>query len=346
MNAFVKNIYEELVQGTKHSKRSVEKIALRCGISDPTRVKEYTELAIVHRARELAAAQPLLLSYQRMVALYYAQVNLSYRTSQSVLLQQYSTPAPISFLAGCFVKSGQPKSAAYLEPSAGNGLLTVALPEQQVTVNEVDDIRLENLRAQRFARVTNQDATEPFFGYEKKFDGVLTNPPFGALPEAVYYGRYPIKTLDHLMALRALDCMKDKGSAAIIIGGHTEWDGNGRIKAGKNRIFFSCLHEHYRVVDAVNISGELYRRQGTTFNVRLILVAGRKEKPSGYAPLKTAADTEVKDFDALFERISPHLAAGSGGGREQRLRIAKVKAIALRKKLALLKLGHQGQLRP
>jgi hypothetical protein len=337
MNAFVKNIYDELAQGVKHNKRSVEKIALRCGISDPTRVKEYTELAIVRRARELAvAASPLWLRYGRIVRLYHAQVNLSYRTSQSVLLQQYSTPAPISFLASSFVKSGQPANATYFEPSAGNGLLTIALPEQQVTVNEVDDIRLENLRAQRFARVTHQDATEPFFGYEKKFDGVLTNPPFGTLPETVYYGRYPIKTLDHLMALRALDCMKDNGRAAIIIGGHTEWDSNGRIKAGKNRIFFSYLHEHYRVADVINISGELYRRQGTTFNVRLILIAGRKEKPSGYAPLKTAADTEVNDFDTLLERMLPHLVEDND--RERLLRLAKVKAVALRKRLALLKI--------
>jgi hypothetical protein len=36
------------------------------------------------------------------------------------------------------------------------------------------------------------------------------------------------------MALRALDCMKDDGKCAIIIGGHTTHDASGRIQAGKN----------------------------------------------------------------------------------------------------------------
>lgn len=337
MNPFVHHLYEELARGVRHGRRGVESIARRCGVTDPTRVKEYAELAIALRARALAAATPLPTAYRRIVALYEAQLNLSYRTSQSVLLQQYSTPAPISFLAGCFVRSGQPATATYFEPSAGNGLLTVALPERQVTVNEVDDIRLENLRAQGFFRVTSQDATAPFLGYEKKFDGVLTNPPFGTLPEAVYYDRYPLRALDHLMALRALDCMRDGGRAAIIIGGHTEWDSNGRIRAGKNRIFFSYLHERYHVADTLNISGRLYRRQGTTFNVRLILIAGRKAPPGGYAPLRTAADTEVGDFDALLARVAPHLQADDSPD-DRRRRIAKVRAVALRKKLELLNL--------
>ena len=336
MHPFVEAIYRELVQDVKHSKRSLEKIALRCGVGNPTQVKELTELAIVHRARELAqSGLSLKQRYQNIVALYQSQVNLSYRTSQSVLLQQYSTPAPISFLASSFVQSGQPADAAYFEPSAGNGLLTIALPEHQVTVNEIDDIRLANLRSQHFAKVCSRDAASPFFEYRKKFDGVITNPQFGTLPATICYGRYPIKTLDHLMALRALDCMKDSGRAAIIIGGHTDWDEKKRIKAGKNRIFFSYLYEHYHVAEVININGELYSRQGTTFDVRLILITGRKEKPGGFAPLKTAADTAANDFKTLLERVIPHIAEDDD--KAQRLRVARAKAIAKMRMLALLK---------
>jgi len=115
------------------------------------------------------------------------------------------------------------------------------------------------------------------------------------------------------MALRALDTMKDNGRAAIIIGGHTEYDKEGRITAGKNRIFFVYLYKHYNVMDVINISGShLYSRQGTSFNVRLILIDGRKETPSGFPPLiektmpanETDSPTPVTDFNTLWDRVS------------------------------------------
>ena len=107
------------------------------------------------------------------------------------------------------------------------------------------------------------------------------------------------------MALRALDCMKDDGRAAIIIGGHTGWDNIGRIQAGKNWIFFNYLYHHYHVDDVINIDGhKLYSRQGTAFDVRLILISGRKEKPEGYAPLKREKDKIVYSFSELCDRVS------------------------------------------
>jgi hypothetical protein len=165
---------------------------------------------------------------------------------------------------------------------------------------------------------------------DKTFDGIVTNPPFGKLDKAITVGGFPMGTLDHAMAIRALDCMKDSGRAAIIIGGHTEWDSEGRIRAGKNRVFFSYLYRHYRVADVINIDGDLYSRQGTSFDVRLILIVGRKATPAGYPPLKDADDKTVKDFDTLFERVAVII-------ENKRLRIAKAKAVAKLKLLNLLK---------
>ena len=79
------------------------------GIANKNLVKEYTELAIILNAREVAHDSSLTLyeKYLDIVALYQSQVNLSMRTSVSVLMQQYSTPAPISFLASSYIlKSG------------------------------------------------------------------------------------------------------------------------------------------------------------------------------------------------------------------------------------------------
>lgn len=311
-NSFVKAVTQSLEKKTPHNKTSIEKLAATFGISDKTEVKELTELAIVNRARGLAhSTQSIQEKFDDIINLYHSQVNLSHRTSQSILLQQYSTPAPIGYLAGVFCKLD--KGVSLFEPSAGNGLLTIAANPSQCTVNEIDTLRRTNLEKQGFVLVMNQDATKPFRGFEKKFDAVITNPPFGNMEEEVMWDTFPIKPLEHVMALRALDCMKDEGKAAIIIGGHTKWDEKGRIQAGKNRIFFNYLYSRYYVADVINIDGsKLYSRQGTSFDVRLILVSRRKRLPTGAAPVYDALkDKEVKTFSELFERVMDAIDTGT-----------------------------------
>ncbi len=312
--AFVQVIESNLISQVKHNKVSLEKLAFTFGITDKTEVKELTELAIVNRARAIAhSGNDVYTNYFNIVDLYNHQVNLSHRTSQSILLQQYSTPAPIGYLMGvyCGLPDLHIKGGYAYEPSAGNGLLTVAAKPERVYVNEIDTVRNRNLQSQGFANVFKRDATQSFsfLDLSGSFQSVVTNPPFGILDTPIIYDKFPIKTLDHLMALRALDAMAFEGKAAIIIGGHTQWDDKGRIQAGKNRIFFNYLYSHYNVDDVININGhKLYSKQGTAFNVRLILVDGRKEKPQGAAPINNPErDTEVKSFEELYERITENI---------------------------------------
>jgi predicted RNA methylase len=302
--AFLQHVQKELAARTKHNKKSIERIASSYGITDKTEIKEYTELAIVLQARSIAlSSQTHKEKYHRIVELYQSQVNLSHRTSQSILLQQYSTPAPIAFLAGIFTNADQ--NTSVFEPSAGNGLLTIAAHPSRVIVNEIDKLRRSNLESQGYKQVLSQNATQSFKDFEKKFDAVLTNPPFGRLEQEVKYETFTIEVLDHLMALRALDSMKDNGKAAIIIGGHTRYDRKGRIQKGKHRYFFNYLFSRYHVVDILPIDGhQLYSRQGTSFDTRLILIDGRKATPHGAAPLKNEERDHVVDsFEELFERI-------------------------------------------
>lgn len=330
---FVEKIREDLNNGVKHNKRSVEKLAASFGIENKILVKELTELAIVLNARDIAHGPGTLHErFTEIVNLYHNQVNLSMRSSHSIMLQQYSTPAPISFLASSYVKSNNP-NAMYFEPSAGNGLLTTALPYAQTWVNELDETRYENLKKQPFAKVTRQDATKMFDLYLEKFDGVVSNPPFGTLLQAVEYEGFAIKTLDHAMCINALACMKDDGKAALIIGAHTQWDAKGRVQAGKNRIFLNYLYHHYHVEDIILVDGKkLYSRQGTAFNTRLILINGRKAKPEGAAPLKSSLLSEiVTDYGRFFERVGL-----DDGDKAKRLKVAQVKAKALRLKMELL----------
>lgn len=330
---YISKIRQELRQGVRYSKTTTESLAKTYGIANKNLVKEFTELAIVMNARGIAHDFSLTTyeKYQEIVALYHSQVNLSMRTSMSVLMQQYSTPAPISFLASSYLLNGK-DSSLYLEPSAGNGLLTIALPYSQTYVNELDDIRLSNLKEQPFAKVSSWDALNPPFAYDKKFDGVLTNPPFGVLSEVLLFDQFKIKRLEHAMCIKALGCMKESGKAALIIGGHTSWDDRGRVTAGQNRIFLNYLYHFYHVEDVIPINGKkLYSRQGTSFNTRLILINGAKERPDGAAPLKNnLLSTVVNSHEELWDRVAL-------GNQEKTPTNDSLKLLQIRAKAIMLK---------
>lgn len=339
---FVAEMEEKIAAKVKLNKTAIEKIAqYQYNIEDPREVKELAELAIVKVVRSIAHHPPKSVRgiYEKLVDLYESQVNLSLRTSTSVLLQQYITPSPIAYLMGvyCGIHLNNP-GEKYLEPSAGNGLLTVAGKPEQFYVNEIDDLRANNLTNQGYAQVTRLDSSSTHFrkGVATRFDAIITNPPFAAMDKKnwVTFDGYEIKDLDHLMAIRALELMKDTGKAAIIIGGHTAWDELDRIQKGKNRVFINYLYNHYQVDDIVLIDGDLYSRMGTSFNIRLILINGRKQKPEGFAPLKSAAQTEVIDsFAELFQRIMLHVRYDDSHresfieseARARRIRILKLK---------------------
>lgn len=346
VSAVTKLLHSSLSSGegrgeVRPNKTTIEKLGVQYGIADKNLVKELTELAIVQQARKLAhtPGKTVAERYAAIVELYKGQVNLSHRTSQSVMLQQYSTPAPIGYLMGVFCGVDNPGN--YLEPSAGNGLLTIAGDTNDFVVNEIDPVRGANLSTQ-FKFVSGYDATEGFDKYGEvhwlnSFDAVLTNPPFGRLPDDVKVEGYPIKDLDHLMAIRALEAMKDTGRGAIIIGGHTTWDDQGRVTQGKNRIFFNYLNKYYNVLDVILIDGHaLYSRQGTSFDTRLILIDGRKPVPGGVAPLKNENDVVIKTFDELYERVmrfkrNPVVAINNDS---MKLKL-KLKAKAAKAKLAM-----------
>lgn len=304
--AFVELVLDDLRRFAVRNKLFYERRAGEMGISDKNLVKELTELAITREARFLAHIDTFS-DFDKMKdiwLLYENQVNLSHRTSMSVMLQQYSTPAPISYLAGLF--AGAYSSLSVFEPCAGNGLLTIAARPEHTIVNEIDTVRRRHLESQGYQDVLSLDAGKPFTGFEKRFESVLTNPPFGQLDDAVNFGTFGIKTLEHMMVINAMNCMQDNGRAAVIVGGHATYDEQGRIRKGPNRVFLNYLYHHYNVLDVLNIEGKkLYSRQGTGIAVRMILIDGRKSKPEGHAPLYDAGrETPIKDFETLFHRVN------------------------------------------
>jgi tRNA1(Val) A37 N6-methylase TrmN6 len=312
-NAYLKTMIDKLEKGAKLNRTQTEKLAHSFGVLDKTKIKELTELAIVESARSIALSSATQrVKFEQIVALYERQTNLSFRTSQSILLKQYSTPAPIGYLMGLYCGIDSHKKSVF-EPSAGNGLLTIATKPTNVVVNEIDTVRNENLKRSKYKTVLKQDGSVAFTDYTKHFDAVITNPPFGSVGKAVYKGTYRIYNLDHYMATLALDTMKDSGKCAFIIGGHTGYDGLDRINSGKNRIFFNYLYHHYNVQDVIPINGaKLYSRQGTSFDTRLVLINGRKQTPAGFAPKRTdSLSTVVNTFDELYERVTAFIKGDS-----------------------------------
>lgn len=289
----------------------LRKIAERVGLKDikDTDLQELAETAIVKRARGIASSESTndAVKFERIKTLYENQPSLNQRDSERVMKQQYSTPAPYAFLANMYVKGNGKVIESALEPSAGNGMLTIGLPMDKVHVNDIDAQRLANLRRQGFKNVTSQDGTQPFA--DKDVDVVVTNPPFGSATPKEYDG-YKISSLEGQMAINALESMKGDGRAAIIIGGNTEYAKNGSLKP-KDKAFLGYLYSHYNVEDVINVDGGLYAKQGTSYPTRMILINGRRLNENAFPPVKDKARAEtVKDYDELYKRIEDDILRG------------------------------------
>lgn len=300
--------------GFKHKFNGIvelRKIAERVGLKDikDTDLQELAETAIVKRARGIASSESTndAVKFERIKTLYENQSSLNQRDSERVMKQQYSTPAPYAFLADMYVKGNGKVIESALEPSAGNGMLTIGLPMDKVHVNDIDAQRLANLRRQGFKNVTSQDGTQPFA--DKDVDVVVTNPPFGSATPKEYDG-YKISSLEGQMAINALESMKDDGRAAIIIGGKTEYAKNGSLNP-KDKAFLGYLYSHYNVEDVINVDGSLYAKQGTTYPTRIILINGRRLNENAFPPVKDKARAEtVKDYNELYKRIEDDILRG------------------------------------
>lgn len=271
-----------------------------------TDMQELVELAMTNETRNVALkyinSGKQKFGYDLILSMYNVQPLLNARDSTRFERQQYSTPTPFGYVMGQFVQSGKTIESV-LEPSAGNGALTITFPSAIVHVNDIDERRLENLRTLGYGKVTNQDALVPFSG---KVDAVLTNPPFGSTTAKEFDdGQIKISSLEGLMAINALESMKDNGRAAIVIGGNTSYRDNGAMQSKDMRLFV-YLCSHYNVVDVINLNGDMYKRNGTKYDVRIILINGRKTGPFKLIvpPVKSKARAEqINSFEELYNRV-------------------------------------------
>ena len=290
--------------------------------ADPARMKqaqEAMEVALVQQARHVVEqGQDARATFDDLVKLYESQPNLNIRTSTSIENQAYSTPAPLAFLADKL--AGVDQTTTVYEPTAGNGMLLIGANPRNVIANELDPARVEGLKEQGF-KPTRGDALEADVT-PKSVDAVVTNPPFGSVKDEngvatkVRVDGYKVGQIDHLIAARALDAMKDNGKASLILGANRYTPGG---QSEDDRIFFNWLYSHYNVTGHFELDGKLYGRQGAAWPVRVISIGGRKASsaiapPEGSIPrVKTWSDV-YDQFDKSMASQPPESGVGGSDG--------------------------------
>ncbi|MCK9521310.1 MAG: strawberry notch family protein, partial [Dehalococcoidia bacterium] len=249
-------------------------------------LKEYqeaVEFEIVKMADEIASDRdmPIQLRDRELVQLYELQPVLSARTSTSMELQAYSTPAPLANIGRQMI--GADKADRVYEPTAGNGMLLIGIDKSKVVANELDPDRADNLRKLGVKNVTTEDASRPWAAPDGVFDAMMMNPPFGPTDTTNIDG-YAIKKLEHVIALRALSRLSSNGRAFIVLGANRD----PVIGDGADRTFLNYIYNNFNVAGHFEVDGDLYAKQGAKWPVRVLVIDGRRQDvpavPENLAP--------------------------------------------------------------
>lgn len=239
--------------------------------------------------------------YEHLVEMYRKQPNLNIRTSTSVTNQAFSTPMPIGFLAAILARVNY-QTKVY-EPTGGNGLLSIGANPTRVIAVELDPHRVLNLNLMEIPAKQGNALTAFENGLVKKEepDVLLTNPPFGMAPSEIEFDGYRVKGIDQQIAGKSLEMLPDNGRAVLLLGANI----NEGVITEKDRTFLNWLYGHYNVADHFEIPGDMYSRQGASWPIRVIVIAGRY-RSERLGPEAGTID-RVKDWDDLWRRTNEAL---------------------------------------
>lgn len=218
----------------------------------------------------------------------------SWRSTTQVTYQQFSTPAPIAYLAAYLMNLRA--SDTVLEPSCGTGSLALWAQAAGATVvtNEIDP------RRRQLAGHIGFDPT----GYDAEFiddflpeviapNVVLINPPFSSSGGRVERNQNKFGFRHVESALRRL---ANGGRFAVILGE------GGSPDSVSGRRFWNSLSPGIRVARSISLPGSEFYRNGTTVGVTLI-VGGKSlvNEPNGNVPTHPhrTFDSIEEAFDAI-----------------------------------------------
>lgn len=241
-------------------------------------MEELFELAIILNARRIIRSPNLTPQeiFAKFVDIYEKQPILGERSGKSMLNQAYSTPLPVAYLMHLALKAGA--KDVIVDPTAGNGMLLIGAKKAGGV--ELDQQRAFNahhaITTGGSGEIWSTDFLESVNALAMKMrpTRIIANPPFGTLERPYRADGFEIRKLDHAIIEKALAMLPDDGRAAFIIGGHNA------EKTQTDRAFMNWLYSHYRVSENIDVNGDLYRRQGTSYPFRILVVTGRIVDPN------------------------------------------------------------------
>lgn len=308
--SLVEQVATIIEMGTPINNRELLALCIGSGIDgfaiDPHLCHEVAETALnfliqaKYGKELLRATDPSTACSGILKPLYKRLPTQSWRSAAQVTYQQFSTPAPIAYLASYLLNLHA--DDVVLEPSCGTGSLAVWARAADATVitNEID------VRRRALGRLLGFDPT----GHDAEFiddllpasaawSVVLANPPFSSSGGRVEknQSRFGFRHVES--ALRRL---ADGGRFAVILGE----SGAPRTQAG--RVFWDSLLPDVRVTGAIGLPGREYYRNGTTVGVTLIL--GRKLTPDERESEAVVGDIANITASSVEDAFDRGLAAG------------------------------------
>jgi predicted RNA methylase len=197
------------------------------------------------------------------------------RTAEQQEFQQFSTPPNLAYVANWLLNAE--KGDTVLEPSAGVGGLAVFAKNSgaKVVVNELSPRRAELLKEMGFDEVYTENAEQidNILPDSVKPTRIIMNPPFSSTAGRIE-GKRDTKnaTLHVEQALKRLE----QGGRAVVILGKGMADDAPAFKAWWNKI-----KSEYNVRANIELSGEDYKKYGTTFGNVMAVIDKTGPTPEG-----------------------------------------------------------------
>ena len=259
----------------------------RWSLRDAYDVLELAQVFHLERAALPAEPAPCLAELVELVA---SLPTHTVRSEEQIELQQFSTPAPIAYLAAVAARIAP--TDLVLEPSAGTGLLAAFARRAgaSLVLNELDPARAEMLQAAfPGVSVTRHDAEliHDMLAPSIRPTAVLINPPFSRS-----IGRHadPLAAFRHLRA--ALMRLAPGGRCAAILPDRVDTSSRGWIKAT----------EGCGLILHILLPANAYAKHGTGQAVKVILL---EKGISAHADLVSCDTLEA----ALAHVTAPHAPA-------------------------------------
>lgn len=222
------------------------------------------------------------------------------RTKEQKDFQQFSTPPALSMLTAVAadIKPGE----TVLEPSAGTGSLAAWAKAAggKVETNELAPRRKALLELSGYTPTGHNAERIRDMRPDLKPDVVIMNPPFSASAGRLSKNA---NAIGYQHVLSALKATKPGGRVVAILGE------GARLDAPNARAFWSGLTKEGATVRAnVGMSGENYKKYGTTFGNRLIVI-DKVPPVKGVGPVTGDFNT-IEEIHNAIEPIIARSAAG------------------------------------